>query len=69
MISCHHDNLLTGHFEIKKARELVAKKYLRPTLYQDVKPYIRGCDVCLALKAVCYKSCEDLHSSLVRIYY
>ena len=27
LISRHHDNLLAGHFGIKKTRELVARKY------------------------------------------
>ena len=26
-ISRYHDNLLAGHFEIKKVRELISKKY------------------------------------------
>ena len=32
LISRHHDNLLVGHFEIDKTRELIARKYYWPTL-------------------------------------
>lgn len=36
-------------------RELVAWKYYWKTLYHDVKGYVKGCDVCLAFKAMRYK--------------
>ncbi len=62
LISRHHNNPLASHFGIKKTRELIARKYYWPTLRQDVEAYIKGCDVCLALKAVCYKPYGDLQS-------
>ena len=52
LISRHHDDPLAGHFGIEKMRELVIRKYYWETLRHDVKVYIRGCDVCLASKAV-----------------
>ena len=52
LISRHHDNPLAGYFGIKKTRELLAQKYNWPTLCHDVKDYVKGCDVCLASKAV-----------------
>ena len=52
LISRHHNNPLAGHFGIEKIRELIAQKYYWPTLCRDVKNYVRGCDVCLALKVV-----------------
>ena len=60
LISRHHDDLLAGHFDIKKIRELIAQKYYWPTLCRDVKNYIRGCNICLASKAVRHKPYGDL---------
>ena len=62
VISRHHDDLLAGHFGIDKTRELVGRKYYWPSLRKDVEDYVRGCDVCLASKAVCHKPYGDLQS-------
>ena len=62
LISRHHDDPLTGHFGIKKTRELIARKYYWPMLRRDVENYVKGCDVCLALKAVRHKPYGDLQS-------
>ena len=62
VINCHHDDLLVRYFGIDKIRELVGRKYYWPSLKKDVKNYLRGCDVCLASKAVRYKPYEDLQS-------
>ena len=62
LISRHHNNPLASYFGIKKTRELIAQKYYMPTLRRDVKDYVRGCDVYLALKAVWHKSYGDLQS-------
>ena len=62
VISCHHNNLLAGHFGIDKTRELVGQKYYWPSLRRDVESYVQGCDVCLASKAVRHKLYGDLQS-------
>ena len=62
LISRHHDDPLAGHFGIEKTRELIARKYYWPTLRHDVEDYVRGCDICLALKAVRHKPYGDLQS-------
>ena len=62
VISCHHNDLLAGHFGIDKTRELVGRKYYWPSLRKDVKNYVRGYDVCLASKAICHKPYGDLQS-------
>ena len=62
LISRHHNNPLADHFGIKKIRELIARKYYWPMLRRDIKDYIRGCDVYLALKAVRHKPYSDLQS-------
>ena len=55
LISRHHDNLLAGHFCIKKTCKLLAWKYYCPTLCHNVEAYIKGCDICLASKTVRHK--------------
>ena len=65
LISRRHDDLLAGHFGIKKTQELVARKYYWLTLKADVESYIKGCDVCLASKAVKHKPYGNLQSLLV----
>ena len=59
LISRHNNDPLAGHFGIEKTCKLVAKKYYWPTLQQNVKAYFKGCDVCLALKAVRHKPYRD----------
>ena len=62
LISRHHNDPLAGHFGIEKTRELVARKYYWPTLRRDFKDDARGCDICLASKAVRHKPYGDLQS-------
>ena len=59
LISRHHNNLLAGHFSIKKTCKLLAQKYYWPTLRHDVEVYVKGCDICLASKAVYHKPYSD----------
>ena len=68
LISRHHDDSLTGHFGIEKTRELVARKYYWETLHHDVDVYVRGCDVCLASKAVKHKLYVNLQQLPVPTY-
>ena len=65
LISRHHNDPLAGHFGIDKTRELVGRKYYWPSMRKDVENYVRGCDVCLASKAVRQKPYGDLQSMLV----
>ena len=62
LISRHYDNPPADHFGIEKTRELLAQKYFSPSLRHDVGAYVKGCDVCLALKAVRHKLYGDLQS-------
>ena len=68
VISRHHNDLLVGHFGIDKTRKLVGRKYYWPSLRRDVKSYVRGCDVCLASKAVRHKPYDDLQSLPIPTY-
>ncbi len=65
LINKHHNEPLAGHFGIEKTRELITRNYYWPTLQRDVKAYVKGCDICLALKVVCYKPYGDLQLLLV----
>lgn len=68
LISRQHDDPLAGHFEIDKTRKLIDKKYYSPSLHRDVKVYVKGCNSCLASKAIRHKPCEDLQSLPVPTY-
>ena len=60
VISHHHNDPLVGHFDIDKTRELFGRKYYWPGLRKDVENYVRGCDICLASKAVRHIPYGDL---------
>ena len=68
LISRHHDNFLAGHFSFDKTRELVGRKYYWPSLQRDLEAYVKGYNVCLALKAVWYKPYGDLQDLPVPTY-
>ena len=65
LISRHHADLLAGHFGIETTCELEVKKYYGATLRHSVEAYMKGCNVCLASKAVQPKPYGDLQSLLV----
>ena len=69
LISRHHKNLLTSYFGIMKTQKLIAKKYYWPMLQKDFKAYIKGCNICLASKAVCHKPYKYLQWLPVSIYW
>ena len=55
-ISRHYNNQLTSYFSIEKTHEFVAQKYYWLILRHAVDNYVKRCNVCLASKAVQYKS-------------
>ena len=52
LISWYYNNPFVCHFGINKTRELIARKYYWPILHRDVEAYVKGCNICLAFKAV-----------------
>jgi hypothetical protein len=46
-----HDDPTAGHFGHKKTLKLVQQKYYWHAMSQDVKEYVRGCDICQRTKA------------------
>ena len=68
LINRYYNNLLVGHFGIKKMQKLIAKKYYRLILQKDVKAYIKGCNIYLASKTVYYKLYNDLELLVISTY-
>ena len=62
LISCHHNDPLAGHFDIKKTCELLMQKYFWLSLWYNAEAYVKDCDVCLALKAIRHKPYSDFQS-------
>ena len=69
LISRHHNDPLVSHFGIEKTQKLVARKYYWETLRHNVEVYVRGCDVCLASKAVKHKLHRNLQQLPVPNHY
>ena len=68
LISRDHNKLLAGHFGSNKIFKLLAQKYYWPIFYHTVKPYLKGCDICLALKTDCHKAYSNLQLLLVLLH-
>lgn len=68
LINRHHNDPLVSHFGIEKTRELIAIKYYWSTLQRDVETYVKGCDICLASKAVRHKPYGDLQLLSIPTY-
>jgi len=45
-----HDSSSAGHYGIKKTSSLIYRDFWWPSLYPDVKNYIRSCDTCSCSK-------------------
>ena len=66
-ISRHHNALLVGHFDIKKICKFLAPKYYWPTLWHNVKAYIKGYNICLTSNAVRHKLYNNFQLLLISI--
>ena len=69
LISRHYDNPLAGHFGIKNTPKLIAGKYYWLILQQDVKAYVKGCNIYLVEKPVCHKLYGELHLLPIPTYW
>ena len=56
-----HDNLLAGHFGVKKTTELVKRNYWWPGLGKTVEDYVKSCDTCARAKPPHHKPHGLLH--------
>jgi len=46
VLNIYHDSPSAGHYGIKKTSSLIYRDFWWPSLYSDVKNYIRSCDTC-----------------------
>lgn len=60
IINSYYNNPLADHFGIKKTKKFIASKYFWLIIHQDIKAYIKDCNICLASKTVCHKLYENL---------
>ena len=56
ILRLHYDDSLTRHFEIKKTRSLLQRKFYWLRILKDIKEYIQSCDVCQRVKALRHRS-------------
>jgi len=56
-----HDFPTAGHFGFKKTYNLVVRDFWWPSLFKDIKNYIRSCEVCCRSKSVRHKPCGLLN--------
>src|SRR5437588_11385368 len=49
-IKRNHDALANGHEGTAKTFELMQRTYYWPTMRQDIKRYVKNCDMCLRIK-------------------
>lgn len=45
-----HDNIMSGHMGVKKTKEKTAKRFYWFKMKEDIKLYVRKCDICAADK-------------------
>ena len=69
LISKYHNDFLAGHFGVKKTRELISQKYYWPSMRNDIKFYVKGCNVCLTSKTVRHKPYGDFQSLPVQTHW
>ena len=65
MLCLHHDDFLTKHFEIKKIRSLLQRKFYWFRMLKDIKEYIQNCDVCQRVKALRHRLYDKTTSLLI----
>lgn len=65
LINKYHNDLLAAYLRIKKTWKMVTLKYYWLFLQYNIETYVKGYDVCLALKAVKYKSYSNFQLLLV----
>ena len=46
ILSASHDHHMAGHQGVKNTYQRISGKYYWPTLFEDIRQYIRTCDIC-----------------------
>ena len=67
VLRLHHDNSLIKHFEIKKTRSLLQKKFYWLRMLKDIKKYIQSCDVYQCVKALRHRFYNETTSFLISV--
>ena len=50
VLELHHDSVSAGHFGVTKTIELISRNFWWPKFHNDVKKFIRSCDICCKAK-------------------
>ena len=61
VLQAYHDSPLAGHPGSTKTVGLVQREYWWPTVFGDVRSYVRGCDRCQRTKALRQTRARVLH--------
>lgn len=69
LIGKHPNNSLMDRYRVNKTKKVINRKYYWPSLKRDVKTYVKGYDVFLALKTIKHKPYNDLQSIQIPTYY
>ena len=67
MLRLHHDNSLTKHFEIKKTRSLLQRKFYWLRMLKDIKEYIQNCDICQCVKTLRHRLYDETTSLFISV--
>ena len=67
MLRLHYDDFLTKHFEIKKKRSLLQRKFYWLRMLKNIKEDIQNCDVCQRVKALRHRSYDETTSFLISV--
>ena len=51
LVRLHHDDPLAGHFGVDKTLEMLRRTYYWESMEEDVRTYVRECDICQRVKA------------------
>ena len=62
LLRLHHDDFFANHFEIKKIRVLMQKKFYWLKMTRNVKEYVKNCDMCQRIKTSRHCFYDELSS-------
>ena len=69
MLRLYHDDSSIKHFEIKKTRSLLQRKFYWFRMLKDIKKYIQSCNVCQRVKALRHRFYDEITLFLILIHF